>query len=398
MNHPPHGEDPQFWDPDATTLLPPAAGDPEATSVLPPVAAAGPPDATRTLPPVVDDPYGGGPADGSYGGGPYGGAVHGEGSYGNGPRGGGAYGTSPHGTGPHPLSRTPLPRTAATRRPMSPTPAVRTPKARTGGRVRRRTRAPRRRTARQRGRGARGAAAGASGRPPGARRAARAQQRRSRGSLPWAALAACAAAGLAIGGILSVMGGDTEEPARGAAVAAATTPTASTAPAAASPSPSESPAESPGPSPTPTTAPPVPSGRFLLVHPTAGRALDVQEASVADGAPVILWDRHGGPNQQWLVSDLGDGHVQIHAAHSGLCLAGADPRTPGSAVVQRPCAPDNIAQRWQPTAPAGGSLHTLALQGTGLVLGASGPDNGAPLQLQQPDPAAPQAWSLEAVA
>ncbi|WP_139216432.1 RICIN domain-containing protein, partial [Streptomyces sp. CC77] len=147
-----------------------------------------------------------------------------------------------------------------------------------------------------------------------------------------------------------------------------------------------------------TTAPPVPSGRFLLVHPALGRALDVQEGSVADGAPVILWDRHGGPNQQWLVSDLGDGHVQIHAAHSGLCLAGADPRTPGSAVVQRPCAPDNIAQRWQPTAPAAGGPHTLTLQGTGLVLGASGPDNGAPLHLQQPNAADPQAWSLEAVA
>ncbi|WP_236243823.1 RICIN domain-containing protein [Streptomyces sp. CC210A] len=426
MNHQPHGDEPQFWDPDATTLLPPAvpaagdadattllppttgavgdadattllppmttaAGDPEATTLLPPTAPAGPSDQTQVLPPLVDGPYGGSPygagssaggrpADGAYGSG----AAHGEGLHGNGPRSGRltAAPTAPDRTPP-----TPTPRGSTIRIPAALIPVMRTappPEARRGP---------------ARGR-PRAAAGGAPGRPPGGRRASRAKPRRSRGALPWLALAACAAVGLALGGVLSVMGGDTEQPARDTAVLAATTPTAATAPASAPSTPSPTPSESPadGAGPAPTTAPPVPSGRFLLVHPALGRALDVQEGSVADGAPVILWDRHGGPNQQWLVSDLGDGHVQIHAAHSGLCLAGADPRTPGSAVVQRPCAPDNIAQRWQPTAPAAGGPHTLTLQGTGLVLGASGPDNGAPLHLQQPNAADPQAWSLEAVA
>ncbi|MCH0543348.1 RICIN domain-containing protein [Streptomyces sp. MUM 203J] len=236
----------------------------------------------------------------------------------------------------------------------------------------------------------------------GGRRAARRrrQKRRSHSPLPWVALAACAAVGLAIGGVLSLMDGGNDTAAAVASTPApvAPTPTVSAAPDPETDTTTVSTSSSPADAEPTSTAPPVPSGRFVLVDPATGRAVDIEAESVEDGAPAILWDRHGGPNQQWFFSDLGDGHVQIRAAHSDLCLAGADPRGPGAAVVQRPCAPDNIAQRWQPTAPAASGPHTLTLQGTGLVLAPAAPDGGAPLQLRQPDPSTAQGWSLEAAA
>jgi hypothetical protein len=45
------------------------------------------------------------------------------------------------------------------------------------------------------------------------------------------------------------------------------------------------------------------SGRtFLLRAQHSGLVLDVVAASQDNGAAIIQWDRHGGPNQQWRLS------------------------------------------------------------------------------------------------
>ncbi|WP_411574158.1 RICIN domain-containing protein [Streptomyces fradiae] len=202
-----------------------------------------------------------------------------------------------------------------------------------------------------------------------------------------AAIAVCAAAGLAIGAVLGGGDGDGGTPQAAPATASATAPSAPPAPNAA---------PSPTPSPTPSPArPPVPAGTFVLVDPATGRAADVSGGATHDGAAVIAWERHAQPNQQWQVADLGDGHTQLRAVHSGLCLQPADPPGPGAAVVQRPCA-DSDAQRWASTPSADGTVHTFTLKGRGLVLAPAGPENGAPLSLRAPDAAGPQGWALQA--
>ncbi|OEJ95545.1 hypothetical protein J116_014730 [Streptomyces thermolilacinus SPC6] len=207
-----------------------------------------------------------------------------------------------------------------------------------------------------------------------------------RAVLVGAAIVVCAAAGLAIGAVLG--GGDGDDaPEAAPASAPAVAPTPSAAP---------DPAPTPSPTPTPTpTPPPVPAGTFVLVEPATGRAADVQGAATNDGAPVLAWERHGQPNQQWQVVDLGDGHVQLRAVHSGLCLQPVDPLGPGAVVVQRPCV-DSDAQRWVPTPSADAATHTFALKGWGLALAPAGPENGSPLSLQAPDAANPRGWALQA--
>ncbi len=220
------------------------------------------------------------------------------------------------------------------------------------------------------------------GAPGGARR-----RGPSRTVLVGAAIAACAVLGLGIGALL---GGGEGDPAPVAAGTATAGSGAATAPPA-----------TPGPPPTPSPSatesrPPVPTGRFVLFDAATGRAADVSAAATTDGAPVIAWERHAQANQQWLVEDLGDGHVQIKAGHSGLCLQPTEPVGAGAAVVQRPCVAGD-AQRWLPAASADATTHGFTLKGSGLALAPAGPENGAPLSLQAADPAAPPVWTLQPV-
>lgn len=203
------------------------------------------------------------------------------------------------------------------------------------------------------------------------------------------AIVVCAAVGLGIG---AVLGGSGEEP--GPPVARAASPSA----AQGSPSPTASPEASPEATPSVSfspEAPPVPAGLFVLLDERTGRAVDVQAGSLDDGAAVIVWDVHGQPNQQWTLTDLGGGQVQIKAVHSGKCLQATEPFGPGAAVVQQTCVGTD-GQRWTVTADAG--LHTFGLPAAGLVLTVDGEEAGAPLRLQVPDPAAPRRWTLQAVA
>jgi len=69
----------------------------------------------------------------------------------------------------------------------------------------------------------------------------------------------------------------------------------------------------------------------------SGKCLDVYGGSVADGAAVIQWTCHGGPNQQWSLRPYLDAY-QVVAGHSGKCLdvyggSVAD----GTAVIQWTC-------------------------------------------------------------
>jgi alpha-L-fucosidase 2 len=47
------------------------------------------------------------------------------------------------------------------------------------------------------------------------------------------------------------------------------------------------------------------SGQISLVNRLSGRALDVWEASTADGARISQWDSHGGANQRFQLVQVG---------------------------------------------------------------------------------------------
>ncbi len=61
-------------------------------------------------------------------------------------------------------------------------------------------------------------------------------------------------------------------------------------------------------------------GRVRFTSDWSDKALEVANASTADGANVVQWDYLGGTNQQWDITHIGGGYYTMLAAHSGKSL------------------------------------------------------------------------------
>ncbi|MEH6373205.1 RICIN domain-containing protein [Streptomyces sp. KLMMK] len=195
--------------------------------------------------------------------------------------------------------------------------------------------------------------------------------------IPIAAIAACAAAGLAVGALVL---GDSDQDA---------------APAAQSPAPVDTATPGstgrPSPSNTPSAAPSAPAavllgGPYMLISDT-GKVADVTAASRDNGAVVIAYQPTGNPNQRWILTNAGGGYVRITAVHSGKCLQ-ADTAAPTGGVTQQPCAGTD-SQQW--LVAADGAAYTLTLKGSGQTLGV-GP--GDALRLQQAGAGPARKWTV----
>jgi hypothetical protein len=85
---------------------------------------------------------------------------------------------------------------------------------------------------------------------------------------------------------------------------------------------------------------------FTFVNTKDNRCLDVNGASKDNGAQVLQWDCHGGPNQQWRLQRDGDG-FRFVSLNSGRCI-GVDSGSPAPGAAARQWDCDNSAnQRWQ---------------------------------------------------
>ncbi|MEV4928097.1 RICIN domain-containing protein [Streptomyces roseoverticillatus] len=150
--------------------------------------------------------------------------------------------------------------------------------------------------------------------------------------IPVAAIAACAATGLAVGAL--VLGGDGQEatlvPRRPAPADGAT-------PGSAAPSPSDV------PSPAPSTPGPVLlGGPYMLISDT-GKAADVTAASRDNGTVVIAYQPTGNPDQRWTLT-----YAAAPAGGAALTLKGSGQTLgigPGEALrLQQPGA--GPARKW----------------------------------------------------
>ncbi|MGW4212425.1 non-reducing end alpha-L-arabinofuranosidase family hydrolase [Lentzea sp. NPDC004789] len=59
---------------------------------------------------------------------------------------------------------------------------------------------------------------------------------------------------------------------------------------------------------------------YVLVNRNSGKAMDVANASTADGATVQQWSRHDSNNQQWQFVDAGGGYYRLKSRNSGKVL------------------------------------------------------------------------------
>jgi len=60
---------------------------------------------------------------------------------------------------------------------------------------------------------------------------------------------------------------------------------------------------------------PTSDGYYQLVHVPSGRALDAANNSVEEGTELILWDKHGGSNQQWKPISQPNGFFALQPRH-----------------------------------------------------------------------------------
>lgn len=63
-----------------------------------------------------------------------------------------------------------------------------------------------------------------------------------------------------------------------------------------------------------------PDASHVLLNRSTGMAMDINAASVENGAAVVQWNRNDRPNQQFVFVDSGNGYYRIIARHSGLAL------------------------------------------------------------------------------
>lgn len=102
--------------------------------------------------------------------------------------------------------------------------------------------------------------------------------------------------------------------------------------------------EPPPPPPTPPPAPVLnPQNNMIRTDLRNNRCLDVLDWRTDNGAPLIIWDCHGGNNQRWTYGS----DKTLKGTHSQKCIEMNDNYSNGFKYVSmQPCNSANARQRW----------------------------------------------------
>jgi hypothetical protein len=79
-----------------------------------------------------------------------------------------------------------------------------------------------------------------------------------------------------------------------------------------------------------------------IVGAASGRCLDVPNSSTTNGTAAIIWDCHGGTNQQWNLNANGT----ITGVQSGLCLDVSGAATANGSKIQLWSCHGGTNQQW----------------------------------------------------
>lgn len=140
------------------------------------------------------------------------------------------------------------------------------------------------------------------------------------------------------------------------------------------------------------------NGRYQIISRFSGKAIEVQGASTANGANIVLYDYWGGTNQQWDIVNLGNGYHTIRAAHSGKSMDVYNwCSSPGCEIRQWDHWGGNN-QQWQ-IVSVGGGYYKIVSRHNGMPLDVwewnSG--NGADVRQWSDSGGSNQQWQIIAV-
>ena len=86
---------------------------------------------------------------------------------------------------------------------------------------------------------------------------------------------------------------------------------------------------------------------YTLTAVHSGKALDVLNWSLNDGASLIVYDKADGNNQQWFLEYAEDGWFYIRSRHSALCLEVKNGASYNGAAIVQSVKDGNPQQQWR---------------------------------------------------
>ncbi|WP_234312089.1 RICIN domain-containing protein [Streptomyces griseus] len=111
-------------------------------------------------------------------------------------------------------------------------------------------------------------------------------------------------------------------------------------------------------------------GTYKIINGRSAKAMDVADASTADGAPVIQWPYDGGANQRWSLLPNNDGSYRLHNVKSGKLLQSPN-STQGATLTQGTDSGDD-SQWWKLVPSATSGFHRLVNVHTGWCADVAG--------------------------
>ncbi|WP_344658716.1 beta-galactosidase [Catenulispora subtropica] len=137
---------------------------------------------------------------------------------------------------------------------------------------------------------------------------------------------------------------------------------------------------------------------YTLTNRASGKVLDDANASTTPGNQLIQWTANGGTNQQWRLTDLGNGVTTLTNVLSGLLADDANVSTAdGNPIIQWP-ANGGTNQQWKPVATDSGYVKLVNML-SGKVMGVTGDStaDGAAIVQQTDTGSSSQQWILTPV-
>lgn len=140
---------------------------------------------------------------------------------------------------------------------------------------------------------------------------------------------------------------------------------------------------------------PASGGRYYIVNESSGKVLDVSGYSSDDGAVVHQWPNLSAQNQQWDVTDLGNGSWSIRAVHSNKSLDVSGWSTNDGAAIHQWSYTGYVNQQWK--IDNAGSSFKISSVYSNLLMTVDGTENGSKLYQSIDKSSASQRWFFNPV-
>ncbi|MET7332260.1 family 43 glycosylhydrolase [Nonomuraea sp. NPDC005650] len=98
---------------------------------------------------------------------------------------------------------------------------------------------------------------------------------------------------------------------------------------------------------------------YVLVNRNSGKALDVYNASTADGGRITQWTRNNGNQQQWQFVDSGGGYYRLKSRNSGKVLDVNNSSTANGGPIVQWADHNGTNQQWRLADSTGGYVRLI---------------------------------------